>query len=253
MIPKIIHLCWLSGDPFPPEIQACLDSWKKYLPDYDIWLWDSKRFDLNSTLWTKQAFEARKYAFAADYIRLFALYTYGGIYLDSDVLVYKSFNDLLDLPYFVGEDYVHCFEAAVLGAEPGMKWIKDVLDRYDGLPFINEDGFYNMRGLPYVFHDRLCPLYRFEVVNKGEKYGYDPNVLKVFPGNYFNSRDYVGIIETEDSYCSHNYLGSWSDNNKSHVWRSYVPRIILNGLYSVYMKLLSMGVDRDRAVINYSG
>ena len=251
MIPKIIHLCWLSGDPFPPEIQDCLDSWEKYLPDYDIWLWDSKRFDLNSTLWTKQAFEAKKYAFAADYIRLYALYTYGGIYLDSDVLVYKSFNDLLDLPYFVGEDYVHCFEAAVIGAEPGMKWIKDVLDRYDGLPFINEDGSYNMRGLPYVFHDRLSPQYRFELVNKDEDYVYEQNVLKVFPGSYFNSRDNVGIIKTKDSFCSHNYIGSWIDKRKSHWWKRVLPRPVLNSIYSLYLKRLSKR-NTDRAVIDYS-
>lgn len=62
MIPKIIHLCWLSGDPYPVEIQKCLDTWKKYLPDYEVWVWDTKRFNINSTIWTKQAFEAKKYA-----------------------------------------------------------------------------------------------------------------------------------------------------------------------------------------------
>ena len=113
MIPKIIHLCWLSGDPYPTEIKKCLDTWKKYLPNYEIWVWDTKRFDINSTIWTKQAFEANKYAFAADYIRLFALYNYGGIYLDSDVLVYKSFDPLLNLPYFIGHDQICAFEAAV--------------------------------------------------------------------------------------------------------------------------------------------
>ena len=66
MIPKIIHLCWLSGDPYPTDIQLCLDSWKKHLPDYEIWLWDTKRFDIDSTRWTRQAFDAKKYAFAAD-------------------------------------------------------------------------------------------------------------------------------------------------------------------------------------------
>ena len=75
MIPKIIHLCWLSGDPYPEEIQKCLDTWKEHLPDYEVWLWDTKRFDISSATWTRQAFEAKKYAFAADYIRLYALYT----------------------------------------------------------------------------------------------------------------------------------------------------------------------------------
>lgn len=85
MIPKKIHFCWLSGDEFPPLIQYCIDTWEKVLPDYEIILWDTKRFDINSIAWVKEAFEAKKYAFAADYIRLYAVYTEGGIYLDSDV------------------------------------------------------------------------------------------------------------------------------------------------------------------------
>ena len=73
MIPKIIHLCWLSGDSYPPKIAKCLESWKKFLPDYEVMLWDTKRFDLNSSVWVRQAFENKKYAFAADYIRFYAL------------------------------------------------------------------------------------------------------------------------------------------------------------------------------------
>ena len=73
MIPKIIHLCWLSGDKYPTKIAKCIASWKKYLPDYEIMLWDTKRFDLNTSNWVKQAFEAKKYDFAADYIRFYAL------------------------------------------------------------------------------------------------------------------------------------------------------------------------------------
>ena len=123
MIPKILHLCWLSGDPFPKDIQNCIDTWKYYLPDYEIWLWDKEKFDIESTLWTKQAYDSGKYAFAADYIRLYALYNYGGIYLDSDVIVYKSFDDLLNLPYFIGQAYERQFETAITGAERGLKWI----------------------------------------------------------------------------------------------------------------------------------
>jgi Mannosyltransferase OCH1 and related enzymes len=135
MIPKIIHYCWLSGDPYPPIIRECLETWKECLGDYEIWLWDRERFDIASTAWTKEAFECKKYAFAADYIRLYALYNYGGIYLDSDVTVYKSFDDLLDRPYFIGEDYLHCFEPAIIGAEKGCEWIKTVLDYYENRHF----------------------------------------------------------------------------------------------------------------------
>ena len=107
MIPKIIHLCWLSGDPYPPKIAKCLETWKKHLADYEIILWDTNRFDLNSSIWVRQAFEKKKYAFAADFIRFYALYHFGGIYLDSDVEVLKSFDDLLDLPYFMGVEKAH--------------------------------------------------------------------------------------------------------------------------------------------------
>ena len=85
MIPKIIHYCWLSNDPYPAKIQHCINSWKKKLPGYEIKLWNLQNFPLEKSEWVKQAFEAKKYAFAADYIRCYALYTYGGIYLDSDV------------------------------------------------------------------------------------------------------------------------------------------------------------------------
>ena len=174
MIQKIIHLCWLSGDAFPADIVKCLETWKKYLKDYEIWLWGKKpqdclglnviekHFDLDSTIWTKQAFEAKKYAFAADYIRLYALYNFGGIYLDADVLVYKSFDELLSLPYFIGCDQIRAFEAAVIGAEKECSWIKDIFDTYQGKHFIKEDGSLDIMELPVRFHHILTELnYKF--------------------------------------------------------------------------------------------
>ena len=119
MIPKIIHLCWLSGDPYPRKIQDCLDSWKKHLPSYEIILWDTKRFNIHEVPWVEQAFNTKKYAFAADYIRLYALYHHGGIYLDSDVEILKSLDNFLELPYFVGAETSGTIEAAILGAEKG--------------------------------------------------------------------------------------------------------------------------------------
>jgi hypothetical protein len=100
------------------------------LSDYEVILWDTNRFDLNSSIWVRQAFEKKKYAFAADYIRFYALYHFGGIYLDSDVEVLRSFNDLLDLPYFMGVEKAQTPEAAIIGAEKGCDWIKMCLDYY---------------------------------------------------------------------------------------------------------------------------
>lgn len=234
MIPKIIHICWLSGDEFPDSIKECLESWKKFLPDYEIRLWDTKRFDINSTLWTKQAFEAKKYAFAADYIRLYALYTEGGIYLDSDVLVYKSFNDLLHLPYFIGEDYEHCFEPAIIGCESGLPWINQVLERYDGLSFIKEDGSYNITTLPVVFNNQLRNRYHFEKVQNGTYSSQQDDVMYIFPYDYFNSRDHVGSKKYRRSYCTHHYAGSW-DKEQSQAktfLKTITPRFFANLYYS---------------------
>ncbi len=166
MIPKIIHYCWLSGDPYPEDIKKCIQSWKEILPVYEFWLWDTNRFNIESTPWTKQAFEMKKYAFAADYIRLYALYNYGGIYLDSDILVYKSFNDLLHLPYFIGEDYTHSFEPAVIGTEPKNTWIKDCLDSYNNQNFILDNNQLNMIPLPVKFKNILQNKYEFISINK---------------------------------------------------------------------------------------
>ena len=149
-IPKIIHFCWLSDDPFPANIQECIDSWKRVLPDYEIIKWDRKRFDIESVPYVKEAYEAKKYAFCADYIRIYALYHYGGIYLDSDVMVYKSFEPFLNLHSFSSVEFHSYFlyahisnkqerlvgiEAAVLGAEKGASWLKDVLEYYNGRHF----------------------------------------------------------------------------------------------------------------------
>lgn len=90
MIPKIIHYCWLSNDPIPADMQRYIESWKKFLPDYEFMLWNFSRFDINSSDWVKEAFKNKKYAFAADYIRLYALYNYGGIYMDMDVEVLET-------------------------------------------------------------------------------------------------------------------------------------------------------------------
>ena len=116
MIPKVIHYCWLSGDPIPEKLQRCMDSWKKFLPDYEFVLWDLERFDIKTSQWVKEAFEARKYAFAADYIRLYAVYNYGGIYMDMDVEVVRPFDDLLASPYILGLESEKGVEAGVFGA-----------------------------------------------------------------------------------------------------------------------------------------
>ena len=250
MIPKVIHYCWLSGDDFPADIQECIDSWKHILPDYEFVCWDTNRFDLNSNKWVKQAFETKKYAFAADYIRLYALYNYGGIYLDSDVLVYKSFDDLLELPYFIGEDVVHCFEPAIIGAEKHTPWLKDVLDRYDGLEFINSDGSYNMKGLPVVFHERLTPKYNFVLVKSIKDFCVLGATLNIFPHTWFNSRNYLKSVKRKEAYCTHRFVGSWLKKKERWNWKKYVPDVILKYLFGFLFHFVYR-VNLKKSQINF--
>lgn len=252
MIPKIIHLCWLSGDPFPADIVKCLETWNDKLKDYTIWLWgkgpadisvvrdlrlEVREFDLNSTVWTRQAFEAKKYAFAADYIRLYALYNYGGIYLDADVLVYKPFDELLHLPYFIGCDQIRAFEAAVIGAEKGCKWIKDVFDTYKNKEFIKSDGSYDMLELPVIFHHVLTELgYKFaklKSIPNTLASNHSPMIIYVFSKDFFNSRDVVEVHPTKKSFCAHNYLGSWQKKNNNVSWKQKLPKWFLKSIYAV--------------------
>ena len=215
MIPKIIHLCWLSGDPYPAKIAKCLDTWKKYLPDYEVMLWDTNRFDLNSSVWVRQAFEKKKYAFAADYIRFYALYHYGGIYLDSDVEVLKSFDDLLDLPYFIGAEKAQTPEAAVIGAEQGCDWIKQCLDYYDNRKFVKEDGSLDIRKLPEIMDQQIRRIKPLRILSLEESLNIrqldmHKEVLEFndafFSPKVFDSRE---VEITPYTYAIHHYQNSW--------------------------------------------
>ena len=227
MIPKLIHLCWLSGDPYPHKIQKCLDSWKKHLPDYEVMLWDCNQFDLKSSLWVEQAFATKKYAFAADYIRMYALYHYGGIYLDSDVEVLKSFDEFLKLPYFVGAENAGTIEAAIIGAEKGCDWVKACLDYYQNRKFVKEDGQMDIRMLPEIMNEtiqKLKPVYNLPSgsrINELEKIDMQTKVC-VLPCEYFSPKvfDSRQVILTPYTYAIHHYQNSWFSHKAFFYYRT---------------------------------
>lgn len=238
MIPKIIHYCWLSNDSYPEMIQKCIESWHKHLKGYKFKLWNRYTFDINSVGWVKQAFEARKYAFAADYIRLYALYTEGGIYLDSDVLVYKNFNDLLSRPYFIGQDFVGAFEPAVIGAVPGLKWIKTIMDYYKDRDFINLDGTLNIKNLPVVFFERLISNYRFKSIDNPEEFDTSEDLINLYPQKFFNGRNNIKPVQFPESYCSHLFANSWSEHKTQNKFYRIIPKFVLNAFLGLYYHVL---------------
>lgn len=217
MIPKIIHMCWFGGAPYPKKIRYCIDSWKKYLPDYEIMLWDAERFDINSFAWVREANDAGKYAFMADYVRFFAIYNYGGIYLDCDVEVIKPFDDLLDLPYFVGtEAYTPSIELSAFGAEKGLAWLKDAMDYYMDRHFIKENGERDMVALPYVMWPVLSQKYEIVHIDDSSEFDPDPSKICVFPQDWFNANPWpkengCRYHVTEKTRCIHHFANSWLD------------------------------------------
>lgn len=199
MIPKIIHYCWLSNDPIPKDLKKYMKSWKEKLYDYEFILWDLNRFDLNRSLWVKQAFEAKKYAFAADYIRLYAVYNYGGIYMDMDVEVIKSFNDLLRNDYILGYEAAKGLEAGVFGAPKKAPWVKEVLEYYTSKEFALPNGLYNDTPLPIIMD---------EVLNAG--YITNKKIVPL-PTDFLTAKSYKTgkITITPNTYTIHHFAGSW--------------------------------------------
>lgn len=217
MIPKIIHYCWLSNDPVPKFLQDCMKSWSLYLPDYEIIHWDRDRFDINSSVWTKEAFENKKYAFAADYIRLYALYNYGGIYLDMDVEVLKPFDELLNLKTMICYENSNDkrLEVAAFGVEKHSAWIKACIDYYENRHFVKKDASLDTKVLPLIIRDVLTEYnYKLNPVN-------DPIAafnselceknIPVFPYFFFSPKSYSDgrIYKNRDTYAIHHFSGSW--------------------------------------------
>lgn len=175
MIPKIIHFCWLSNDPYPTLINHCIKHWQRVLPDYEIRKWDTKRFDLSSSAWAKEAFENKKYAFAADYIRAYALFTEGGWYFDSDLWIKRNISPLAN------SRFVSCYEcysqdganggiqAAFLGSEAGHPFLKDVMDYYNSRHFKLADGTLTTQPIAPAIYADLAKKYGFERKNETQK------------------------------------------------------------------------------------
>lgn len=222
MVPKIIHFCWLSGEEYPELVQKCILSWKKVMPDFRIICWTTGNFDINSNNFVKEAVECRKWAFASDYIRLYALYNYGGIYLDSDVFVFKSFEPFLNNRAFSAVEYCissNCYtcniEAAILGAEKGHPWIKDCLEHYSERKFILDNGNYNQVIIPEIVADIAEKKYgfirepRFQSLESG---------ICIYPPHVF-AHAYLEYHTIKETYAIHLCEGGWYQKNKSLLSR----------------------------------
>ena len=237
MIPKIIHYCWFGGNPMPELAEQCITSWKRYMPDWRYMRWDESNFDIAAApLYVRQAYEARKFAFVSDYVRLWALEQYGGLYMDVDFMVYRPFDDLMDrYPAFAGYEGSkrQPVMQGVLASEPHGAWVQDMLSTYESRSFILPDGSLDLTPNTAYFTDRLES--QGFIADGVEKDVYIKSIsnfeeptffLHVFPMHYFcpvltTSED----ARTAETYCEHLGESSWATNNswKAKLLRHFSP------------------------------
>lgn len=205
MVPKIIHYCWFGNNEMPPLVQKCIKSWKIYLPDYEFRFWNEETFDVNCNAWCSQAYQAKRYAFVADYCRLIALYNEGGIYLDTDIKICKSLNTFLNQNAFMGFEDGKVLSMGVIGMTAQFPILKEALEYYDKTAFSETIIAENIANV-VVFTKLLEEKYGL-VRNNTEQWVAG---IHIYPRTYFNPMDFFGNWDSsKHTVAIHLYMGSW--------------------------------------------
>lgn len=210
-IPKIIHYVWVGTRPLDKLSIKCMKTWKKILPEYEIIQWDDKRCKtiIENNSYARQAYEEKKYAFVSDYIRLYALHTYGGIYMDTDVEIIKNLDCFLNYSAFTSFESDKYIPTALLASEKNGEWIGHLLKYYDNKNFRSNDG-----SLDFTTNVEI-------ITNMSKEFGFIPNgqeqVLKgdvhIFSKEYFcplDTKNSKFDNITENTYAIHLFNGSWT-------------------------------------------
>lgn len=209
-IPKVIHYIWLGTRPFDKTSIKCMESWKKYLPDYKIKRWGDEECIniINCNKYAKQAYEAQKYAFVSDYLRVYVLYHFGGIYMDTDVQIFKSIDRFLNDEAFTSFESASSIPTALMASAKGSKWMKMLLDDYENREFIQEDGSMDLTTNVTVITNLSIP---WGLVRNNKEQILRSSV-HIYPREYFCPIDLVNRknnMFTENTYAAHLFNGSW--------------------------------------------
>lgn len=226
MIPKTIHYCWLSGDPYPELIGKCIQSWMVHLPDYQFVLWDRKKAETIESEWLKQTIALKKYAFAADFIRIYSILHYGGVYLDTDVELVASLNPFLSHNFFIGVEYNNDLEPAVFGAIAGHPLLINLLSYYQNRFFIKSDGSQDNRPLPTIFNEVASLKFGFKPTGKMQHFKNEG--IAIYPCDYFSPKNiyFKQIKKTGNTVAIHHFDGSWFHKNGKFVLKRIFHQLL---------------------------
>lgn len=207
MIPKIIHYCWFGRREKPAKVKECIESWHKFLPDYQVMEWNEENFDIEKYQYTKDAYTAKKYAFVSDVARVEALLVYGGIYFDTDVEVFKSFDPLLNTQCLFGFEEGNYVATSMMGTVPDHPLFRKFGEIYKTLPFYDENG----KIIEGTNVTKLTKLLDEKGIVRNNCYQELEGGIKIYPKEYFSPYVYTyGLYQiTDNSYCVHHFFVSW--------------------------------------------
>lgn len=227
MIPKKIHYCWFGQGELPELALKCIDSWKEFLPEYELVLWNEENFDININDFVKEAYESKKYAFVTDYVRLFALYNHGGIYMDTDVEVLKPLDVFLEHSAFTGCENENMCVTGIMGAEKHHPWIEKLLNNYINKNFLMSNGKFNIKPNTQIITEMTINDYSWIPKNEFQILNED---LNIYPFDYFCAKDWrTGeISKTFNTYTIHHFSGSWitEEDKKKSKRKNTVKKIV---------------------------
>ncbi|MBR1799407.1 MAG: hypothetical protein IJ761_06060 [Bacteroidales bacterium] len=222
MIPQTLHYCWFGHKPLPPLAQQCIATWQEHMPTWRLQRWDEGNFDPQRVPYTAEAYAAEKYAFVSDYVRLWVLSNYGGVYLDVDFCVLQSFAPLMHHHAFAGfEGSKHLpLRAAVIGSEAHGQWIDEMLHLYDDLHFALPDGRFDLTTNVQRLSAHMS---QHGFIQNGKEQDYKD--LHIYPVEYFSPHLTTGEYRpTEHTFAEHTNLGSWHSNNNG--WKETIRQMV---------------------------
>ncbi|MDE7380660.1 MAG: glycosyl transferase [Muribaculaceae bacterium] len=250
MIPKIVHYIWFGRNPYNEKIKDCMKSWQEYLPEYEFKLWNEETFDIdNSCDFVKEAFANKKWAFVSDYVRVWALNKFGGVYLDTDIEVCQPLDKFLDKRMVLGTDELGHLTAFMASEPEQPLWI-ELLDSYHSTPFLLTDGTFNQKVNNLYIEDLLAER-GYKVENKNQRI---EEGIEIYSDEWFHAVDHMTGDShiTADTHTIHWHTLTWCP--RSTRVNRYVRVNILRKIFGGKMATkIFLAFARKRKTVKQKG